>query len=415
VKNSLILALLALILASCGSNFKSNNNLAYLYKKEKTSLHPYFKVYHRNDSISELHFSILGEELLYVRNPANDLFTARLSLTYKLYSSYQQNQLIDSATVVLKDANPEELNKVLEGKFDIAIPRGSKYILKVSSNDLNKNRLEHKFIPVNKVDRLSEQNFLVKDAKTDRVLHSMYVRKGQKLRIEYNRPVGKMKGVYYNRIFRMPPPPFASYTQQPFDYSSDSSFTYRTGSVFKVPREGFYHFMPSEERKGGLSIFQFSEKFPYLKSIDDMLFPMRFIMSRKDFDFLNKTGDRRKAVENFWVEASGNQDKAKNLIEQYYSRVENANYHFSSHVEGWKTDRGMIYLIFGQPNVIYRTGTSETWIYGEEGNQLSLNFVFIKVINPFTDNHFVLNRSPIYKNPWYRAVDEWRAGRAYNL
>jgi hypothetical protein len=36
------------------------------------------------------------------------------------------------------------------------------------------------------------------------------------------------------------------------------------------------------------------------------------------------------------------------------------------------------------------------------------------VVNPFTDNDFTLSRAPVYESHWYRAVDIWRSGRAYN-
>ena len=82
-------------------------------------------------------------------------------------------------------------------------------------------------------------------------------------------------------------------------------------------------------------------------------------------------------------------------------------------MEGWKSDRGIIYIIFGVPNVVYKHKNYENWIYGEENNMMSLSFVFHKVDNPITDNDFVLSRSPVFKNNWFRAVDSWRSGRIY--
>jgi len=104
---------------------------------------------------------------------------------------------------------------------------------------------------------------------------------------------------------------------------------------------------------------------------------------------------------------------AKEIIRKYDKRVQDGNAYFTSYVEGWKTDRGMIYLIYGAPNVIYKTANSETWTYGEENNINSLTYVFSKVNNPFTDNDYSLDRSPNYKQAWYSAVDIWRQGRAY--
>jgi hypothetical protein len=73
----------------------------------------------------------------------------------------------------------------------------------------------------------------------------------------------------------------------------------------------------------------------------------------------------------------------------------------------------MIFLIFGLPNIVNRTSSSEVWIYGEENNMMSLNFTFYKVTNPFTANDYILDRSIIYKNNWYRGVESWRQGRIY--
>jgi hypothetical protein len=80
-------------------------------------------------------------------------------------------------------------------------------------------------------------------------------------------------------------------------------------------------------------------------------------------------------------------------------------------VEGWKTDRGMIYLIFGAPQDVYKTAVSETWIYGIQGTPNSVTFNFKKMDNKFSENDFFLTRSAYYKDPWYIAVGAWRDGR----
>ena len=97
------------------------------------------------------------------------------------------------------------------------------------------------------------------------------------------------------------------------------------------------------------------------------------------------------------------------------SRVEFANKLFSCHLEGWKTDRGMISIIFGTPSYTSLVRNSEVWIYGDENNIHSLKFVFDQKLNPFSSNDYVLSRNYSYKNPWYRAVESWRNGKVYLL
>lgn len=64
------------------------------------------------------------------------------------------------------------------------------------------------------------------------------------------------------------------------------------------------------------------------------------------------------------------------LMEEYYSRVEYANKNFKHFLEGWKTDMGMVFIIFGSPNNVDRhpfdidAKPYEVWYYYEINRQL---------------------------------------------
>ncbi|HEX9615291.1 MAG TPA: GWxTD domain-containing protein, partial [Bacteroidota bacterium] len=66
-------------------------------------------------------------------------------------------------------------------------------------------------------------------------------------------------------------------------------------------------------------------------------------------------------------------------MEEYYHRVEYANKNFGHYMDGWKTDRGMIYIRFGSPDNVERhpfdmnTKPYEIWYYYE----LERQFVFV--------------------------------------
>ena len=141
---------------------------------------------------------------------------------------------------------------------------------------------------------------------------------------------------------------------------------------------------------------------------------MRYLTSKKEFEEMRKSVNLKAAVDNFWLARGGSEEKTRALIRKYYGRVQDANKYFTSYTEGWRTDRGMIYVIFGAPSTLYLSAESETWIYGTPNSTLALNFFFTKVINPFTPNDMTLSRAPIYESNWYRAVETWRQGRAYN-
>ena len=144
-----------------------------------------------------------------------------------------------------------------------------------------------------------------------------------------------------------------------------------------------------------------------------MLEPLKYLTTRQEFKNLQDRGANKETIDDFWFRVAGNRERGKAIIREFYNRIEEANRFFTSYLEGWKTDRGMIYLIYGPPNVIYKTLDSENWIYGEQNNVLSVNFTFYKVDNPFTENDYYLSRSPVYRSSWYRAVDSWRQGKVY--
>ena len=149
-----------------------------------------------------------------------------------------------------------------------------------------------------------------------------------------------------------------------------------------------------------------------MQSHAQMIAASRFIMNKEEYQKLVDAPDKQTAIESFWMGLAGNGDRAKELIKRYYNRVQDANTFFSSHMEGWKTDMGMIYIIYGTPAKTYKTNNMETWEYNIQ-NAPPLTFRFEKINNPFSENRYKLQRSPQYKDPWTIAVSSWREGRVY--
>ena len=94
--------------------------------------------------------------------------------------------------------------------------------------------------------------------------------------------------------------------------------------------------------------------------------------------------------------------------------MEEANLSFSGLQEGWRTDRGMIHIIYGVPYRVRRDYWTETWIYGEEGTTNTLTFRFKRKIHDLDNNRYKLERSITYRSSWDRMVTSWRNGRVQN-
>lgn len=408
---------LLLIAACTTSSMNSSKNQNNNYKKDGSTIHPEFTVFHVNDSISELHFKINSKELLYMR-PDGTNFTSNVLISYRLLPSYDSKEIADSASQRLLDMNNEAADKFLVGKINFKALATRSYFLKVTVADLNKNLEVVNTLVIEKGSDLNRQNFIVRSKKSEAPVFGNFIHPNEEYSIQYKSKIAVNIFVrYYNREFPLAPPPFATVDPKPFQFKPDSTFSIPMDAngtfTFSTAKKGFFHFQLDTSKREGLTLYNFGENFPDVKHVEDMVPPLRYITSREEYAELVNSTTKKAAIEKFWINCTGNMDRAKEVIKKYYNRVQDANSYFSSYVEGWKTDRGMLYLIYGPPTVIYRSANTETWVYGEENNINSQQYQFVKVNNPFTENDFELERSIAYKQPWYMAVDIWRQGRTY--
>lgn len=417
MKKQLLYLLVIIMGVACGTSQRTTITQTTTYKHDANTIRPQFTVFHVSDSVSELHFKINSKEILYTRPNGID-FYSNVLISYRLLSDLNSKQIIDSASVRLVDKNNEGTEKSLIGKINIKALTGYNYVLRITIIDLNKSVETLGVIAIEKTNDLNRQNFMLRLKDSETPIFKSYISSQDEITVQYKAPISVNIYVrYYNRDFPLASPPFSVNDPKPFQYKPDSLFTIQlsnTGNFnFKATKKGFYHFQLDTTKREGLTLFHFSDAFPEIKKADDLVTPLRFITSKQEYEELNNSSNKKAAIEKFWLNSTGNQERAKEIIRKYYNRVQDANYHFTSYLEGWKTDRGMVYLIYGSPNFIYRNLNSETWIYGEENNINSLSYSFTKVNNPFTNNDYILERSVVYKQSWYTAVDIWRQGRTY--
>lgn len=411
------ICLMGMLVHSCTTTRVSNQNISDVYKKDQSMLHPEFAVYHQGDNVSQLHFRLHSEELLYTRPDGESKeYSCLVRVKYVLKSSYESKDIIDSGSVRVVDTYTESTDKDILGEVDFKALTPNNYMLQVTVQDVRRRQENVSYIDINKSTMGNRQNFLVLTTSGIPEMKD-YMRGNERFRLRCRNNPSKLYVRYYKRDFPLPPPPFSIYNPKGFEYTADSTFVLNqdendtTGFVF--PSRGFYHIQSDTTSKDGLTIYRFDNVFPYVRSVDFLLNPLRYISSKNEFEKMGNYSNRKLAVDSFWVSCAGSAERARELIRKFYNRVQDANIYFTSYLEGWRSDRGLIYVIYGPPNVLYRTSNTETWVYGEETNINSLSFSFTKASNPFSDNDYRIERNPSYKDSWYRAVDSWRQGRIY--
>ncbi len=418
-KHYFIYLLASILFYGCANYNKivSNNNVANIYNPSSSQLHPNHSIYNNSDTESILYTIINTNELLFRKNHIDDPEIGKVSITYSLYSSFENSELIDSVTTLFNIEKPQTSHDFI-ANIPLKTNGNIKYFLKVTTQDLERKNKDIQFLTIDKTSNKTEQNFLVVDQYTNKPYFQNYLNKYSVFTIKNQRVNSdKIFIKFYKKRYPLAAPP---YSMAPFKTQNlvvDTIWEYNLSDTtsFNLPYYGMYHFQTDTSSKEGLTLYNFDENYPVVNTPEKLLEPLRFITSKKEYDKYMLYVDKKQAIDKFWLKSSGNMDRARELIRIYYNRVLFANVYFTSYTEGWKTDRGMIYTIYGPPGTIYKTDNSETWQYGDTSNMLSITFTFSKTENPYSNNDFILQRKELFKQSWYQAVDTWRNGRVFSI
>ncbi len=117
--------------------------------------------------------------------------------------------------------------------------------------------------------------------------------------------------------------------------------------------------------------------------MDEAIQQLKYIASSRELDSLENAKtleEKRKAFAAFWKKRDPTPLTEENeRMEEFYLRVGYANKHFSQFRKGWKTDMGMVYIVFGPPDNISRhpfemdSKPYEIWSY----YQVGVDFIFV--------------------------------------
>jgi GWxTD domain-containing protein len=407
--------LLFIILVSCiAARDMSTENMASDYRSSEKYFHPEFAAFNINDSVVQLYIKMLPAEFLYIRQEDGS-FRSTINIHTEIISSYEMTKLIDSASASFSFDLTQKETTSIQSMF-VPVKETGIFLMRCTVKDKNKGTEEDYFIPLDRISKPSREDFLVTD-NLNEPLFRTYIYPGDTINIIYrDSAVNNFWCKYYNREFPLAAPPYTFDVKYEFDYQPDSLLMLSRDDMkgITISKNGFYHIQTDTIGKSGLTLFNFYNGFPEINNPKKMIEAVRYLTAKKEYDEMINSTTPKTAIDNFWLSKGGNEERTRALIKKYYGRVRDANKFFTSYTEGWRTDRGMIYIIFGSPGTIYKGAESESWIYGSPNSSLALNFFFIKVNNPFTENDYTLSRSPTYESNWYRAVEVWRQGRVYN-
>lgn len=238
------------------------------------------------------------------------------------------------------------------------------------------------------------------------VVFSSWVKPGKEYTIHASQSEKPVHFFFYRTNFSPALPPFADKDSPPDRFLfADSSFRVGHGQKISFRSPGLYLAQQDTIAAQGFAIRVVDPSFPKITKMTDFPAPLIFISTQQEHDELVAAKDEKPKIDKVILDITGDRSRGKDFMKRYFRQVELANYYFTSYKEGWKTDRGMIFMIFGLPDEVLRTGANETWIYKTNSKE---RFTFLKSGSVYDPQLFTLMRKSTLAPNWYSMIDLWR-------
>ncbi len=399
---------------SCKTNTAlSRQNLDFLYDETKFELNPGYRVFHHSVDSSTLFYKISPEELNYVQKSDEEPYKANYKIRYKVFESFDSEILTDSLTKFFSDTSKHQSGLNITDSVIINIPEGRNYIMKLEMTDIEGEVSNTRLLNINKSGDGNFQYYKIYDEDQSLMFYPMISQSGNYI-LKYRDEISEEVDVnIYNENERpLALPPFVDEDQYMPELKADTSFrlAFKDGiAELQVEAEGLYTISQNNDTVSKVAaLYYFHEGFPYIEDDYQMLLPLRYLTTGEEYEALKLYSEPSGAVDIFWTEMAGTPMRGRQVVDRFYNNIEKSNKYFTTWKEGWKTDRGMIYSVFGPPDYMAKTNGSERWVYYEKWKMPRVEFNFSRIDAPLNMTCFEMSRNEEYRNIWFQVIDNIR-------
>jgi len=439
MKNSIITRVISLIfittlylavIVSCRTTQSTVDlkDLSYLYNPTKNPINPRYNITNQTDTLSVLSVKFFAADLYFSEANPTGVSSAMMLISVKLFNISHGKVLADTAllniSIVKEAGKPEYVYPI-----PLKVEKGTEYLTEIRILDRLRLKVVQAFVTFNTRSDNNKYNFRAQGHFEKNELFSQVLRINEYVNLIYTRgPVDSLFISFYKPFTEVPDPPSMLVPEKTLDYEPERVVAIHYSDTLPImfPREGIYLFTTGRNLKEGYTFLNLGESYPAMTTPQVMIKPLVYLASRNEIEDLASSLKPKLALDEFWIKCGGNIDKARELIRIYYTRVLYSNYYFTSYKEGWMTERGMIYIIYGPPDKVYKTSEGESWGYSKSKTKSSwgsrysvaedyLFFNFKKKNDRFSDNDYFLSRSETLVTFWDQAVASWRKGVVFRL
>ena len=383
----------------------SASDFSAMYKPSSSVVNPQVTAYISSDSEADVFFRIRTQEL---KNALANPLEKEINIYVKYYLRTASDfQLADTAS--MRYTFDVSSGDYVYGRFKVALANKVAYKLVVDFVNVNYDIRKRLLCDLKNTPLFNDDKYIA-TANSGDVLFGNVIPVGKSLVLTAGANCNKSVDIefYSAKSYVSLPPYLSSPVKAP--NLPDSIFRYTFGDTLHIDKAGLFALgTASKNEKFGI-VATDNQSYPSVTKVADMLEPLKLICTDKEFARIDSSENLKKSVDAFWLGLSKNEKNAKEQIRVFYSRVALANMFFPSSIEGWQTDRGMIYIMLGPPSIVNITPTSEEWVYGD-ANGLLFTFENISGLR----NDYSLLRSNTYQSVWSQVLTTWRSGKIFTV
>ena len=397
----LLIALLFTANIVAGQKIYIDENIAY-WNNVNNEIHVNHNVYFENE-VAHIYL-----EIIFKSGASFDKY----DYTYELHESYHTLNIHEFDTLDIQNYIIARKSHSIFCKIDL--PRDNKTDIAVIRIINKKTGIDYTYdIPFIEDYNFSSDGLIIYNNDGTIPLLKSFLSKQESIQIKsMNEFSGPVFVYYYAQYFDEAVPPMIIEDQRAAkELVIDSTFIVKIDDPFMLQKEGLYFFQKDSSSAKGISIRVQDQFFPLVKTFDKVLEPLIYISTRTETNEIRNAINQQEAFEKYWINMVKVPSLATSTVRLYYDRVEAANYLFTNFEEGWKSDMGMIYIIYGPPNDVYKSEEIIDWVYNRDLTMPVVRFSFYKVKNVFTDHHYTLLRKKNYDKNWFKSVELWRDGK----
>ncbi len=404
------------------------NNVGYIYNPVNKPINHRYTVFNESGEKSVLSVKLFTDDILFSEANVTGEPLSSITVTVRLFNDTQGGILADTAKLLV-EVNKKNLGTEFIIPIELIAYDGFEYTAELRLIENTTRRMAQSFIKFDRTSPYSANYFKARHhGYSDEIFTNVLV-KNEYINLRY--PSGQYDTLYilYYKYFDfIPYPPSMMLPERTVNRDPELIIPIAWSDTLPImfPGKGIYLCTIDSNVRQGYTFFNFGEEYPEMTTPETMIEPLAYIATQDELSTLRSSPKPKLALDEFWLARGSNIERSRELLRIYFKRVLFANFYFTSYKEGWRTDRGMIYIIYGPPDKIYKNSEGERWGYkkpvikskwgsGYTINEDHLWFLFKNTKSPFTTNDYYLNRSDATPTYWEQAVASWRKGVAFSV